>query len=70
MWVIALGLDKVDRQLQKGNISVASCDEYSGEYVELNQFDYRNKKMGCLLRESFQELNFTGITVRNILFQQ
>ena len=34
-----------------------------GNLVKLENFDYQNKMMGCILRESFHEVNFTGITV-------
>ena len=63
MWAIALGLDIADKWSKEiENVSV--CDDQQGEYVTLDQFNYTNKKMGCLLRESFQSINFTGITVR------
>ena len=35
-----------------------------GDLVPLEMFDYRNKKLGCLLKESMDETNFLGISVR------
>ena len=34
-----------------------------GDLVPLEQFDYRNKKLGCLLQESMDEVSFLGVTV-------
>ena len=34
-----------------------------GDLVPLEQFDYGNKKLGCLLQESMDEVFFLGVTV-------
>ena len=40
------------------------CSDLEGDLVPLEMFDYRNKKLGCLLKESMDETNFLGISVR------
>ena len=34
-----------------------------GNLVPLEEFDYHNKKMGCLLKERMDEVFFHGVTV-------
>ena len=34
-----------------------------GELVPLEEFDYHNEKLGCLIQESMDELKFLGISV-------
>ena len=58
---MAIGLDNAMKQIAMGNAS--GCEKLSGDLVPLEQFDYTNDKMGCLLRQGFAEVNFLGITV-------
>ena len=58
---MAIGLDNAMKQIAMGNDS--GCEKLSGDLVPLEQFDYTNDKMGCLLRQGFAEVNFLGITV-------
>ena len=39
------------------------CAGMEGDLVPLEQFDYGNKKLGCLLQESMDEVFFLGVTV-------
>ena len=39
------------------------CEDYPGELVPLEEFDYHNDKMGCVLRRSMGNVDFAGITV-------
>ena len=41
----------------------SGCEDYPGELVPLEEFNYRNKMMGCVLRSSIENLKFAGITV-------
>ena len=61
MWSIAIGLDIASKKITAGNDS--GCENLNGELVPLEMFDYRNEKLGCIMRKSFDEIMFTGITV-------
>ena len=61
VWAMALGLDKASERVRFGNDS--GCEDLYGDLVPLEQFNYSNVKMGCVLKESFGETNFKGITV-------
>ena len=66
MWAMALGLHNASMRIRMNDSS--GCDDHPGELVPLEEFDYLNDKMGCVLRESFQQVNFHGITVILIHF--
>ena len=61
MWSVAIGLDIASKKITAGNDS--GCENLFGELVPLEMFDYRNEKLGCIMRKSFDEVMFTGITV-------
>ena len=65
VWTLAVGLDSVERWVKDGvpDRVNRTCEDRVGELVTLDQFNYRNKKMGCLLHEAISSVNFTGITV-------
>ena len=42
------------------------CADMEGDLVPLEQFDYGNKKLGCLLQESMDEVFFLGVTVSHV----
>ena len=65
MWAMALGLHNA-AEMANINDSIG-CDDQPGELVSLNNFDYLNDKMGCVLRKSFQQVNFLGVTVSRIM---
>lgn len=62
MWVVAYGLDLVDKWMKNGT-TISECEAYAGELVSLHHFNYTNEKMGCYLRRGFHEVNILGITV-------
>ncbi len=64
MWVVAYGLDLVDRWAQNGTI-ISDCDDnkYPGELVRLYNFNHTNRRMGCYMEKAFHEVKITGITV-------
>ncbi len=68
-WAMAQGLHIASEKVSMNDSS--GCDDLLGELVPLENFDYMNDKMGCVLRKSFQQVNFHGITVsetkRNVL---
>lgn len=61
IWSLALALDKVTNRVANGNDS--GCGHLRGALVPLEFFDYANEKMGCILRQSIDEVEFSGVTV-------
>ena len=62
MWAIAIGLHNALVHVAR-NDSIG-CDQKSGKLVPLEDFDYDNEKMGCVLLKSFSQASFRGVTVR------
>uniref|UniRef100_A0A1X7VGX3 G-protein coupled receptors family 3 profile domain-containing protein n=1 Tax=Amphimedon queenslandica TaxID=400682 RepID=A0A1X7VGX3_AMPQE len=60
VWAIAVGLDIASKKILFGNET--GCEKLSGEIAPLEYFNYTNKKLGCILKQSFSEVNFLGIT--------
>ena len=61
IWSLAIGLDNAVKRIAVGNDS--GCEELPGDLVPLEEFDYTNEKVGCILKQGFAEVNFLGITV-------
>ena len=61
IWAVALGLEKAVQKISAGNES--GCEDIPGELVPLEHFNYSNTKLGCIIRQSFSEVNFLGVTV-------
>ena len=61
MWSIAIGLDIASKKVIAGN--ECGCEHLYGELVPLEMFDHANEKLGCIIRKSFDEVMFTGVTV-------
>ena len=61
VWAMALGLHYASERVSSNDSS--GCDHLPGKQVPLEDFDYLNEQMGCVLRKSFHQVNFTGITV-------
>lgn len=49
--------------VNNGDISGTGCEELEGDLVELDEFSYRNAKMGCLIHYSLEKTDFRGISV-------
>ena len=63
VWAMALTLQKVSDRVKMNDSS--GCDHFPGELVPLEEFDYQNELMGCLMRRTYYNVNFRGITVSN-----
>ncbi len=61
VWAMALGLHNASERVRVQDSS--GCEDLPGNLVPLEQFDYLNEKLGCVLRNSFQQVSFRGITV-------
>ena len=66
IWTIAQVLNYTEemRINQTSRVSVhENCRDLPGELVPLNEFNYSNAFMGCVIKYNFYEVNFTGVTV-------
>ena len=61
IWAMALGLHNASERVRKNDSS--GCGHLPGELIPLEEFDYQNQMMGCVLQKSIAEVDFTGITV-------
>ena len=50
--------------LRTKNINGTGCENISGSLVPLEQFEYSNEKMGCLIQHNIQIATFSGVSVR------
>ena len=66
IWSLAIGLDNAVKRIAMGNDS--GCEGLPGDLVPLEEFDYTNERVGCILRQGFAEVNFLGITVSCYVF--
>ena len=67
MWALAMGLHNASDLLSRNDSS--GCDHLPGQLVPLEEFDYQNERMGCVLRRGFSQVHFSGITVRLLLYK-
>ena len=61
VWSFVLGLDKATKKIARRNDS--GCENVPGDLVPLEYFNYTNEKLGCIMRQSFSEVQFIGVTV-------
>ena len=64
-WAMALGLHAASERVRMNDSS--GCGHLPGELVPLEEFDYHNERMGCVLHDSFHQVDFNGITVSHYL---
>ena len=62
IWTLALALNKTE-EMRLNNITTERCSDLTGELVPLSQFNYSNAYMGCIIKEHFHKVNFTGVSV-------
>ncbi len=63
IWALAKALNKTQGMVDSRDISGSGCEETPGELVDLNMFNYSNGLMGCIIRWSLTQTNFTGVVV-------
>ena len=63
IWVIALALNNTMLMVRSGDISQTGCSNVPGSLVPLEEFEYNNEKMGCLIQWNLQQTNFSGVSV-------
>ena len=67
MWALALMLNYTEemrlQNVSKYDSQLGKCHNLNGELVPLNEFRYSNALMGCVMKENYYKLNFTGMLV-------
>ena len=64
VWTLALALNRTqDMFLDNTNVSEIGCGGLDGGLVPLEQFNYSNGVMGCVVRWNLQQTNFSGVSV-------
>ena len=63
LWVLALALNNTIAMIDNGDVHGTGCDGVPGSLVPLEEFDYSNKKIGCLIQWNIQQTDFSGLTV-------
>ena len=63
LWVLALALNHTIAMIDSGDTSGTGCDGVPGSLAPLEEFDYSNKKIGCLIQWNIQQTDFSGLTV-------
>lgn len=67
MWTVAQVLNYTEEMrlnnLPKEANEFEKCANLSGELVPLNEFNYSNAFMGCVMKNNFYKINFTGVSV-------
>ena len=64
VWILAGALNRTTAMVKSGNINGTGCENITGSLVPLDQFQYSNEKMGCIIQYNIQITNFTGVSVR------
>ena len=66
IWVLALALNKTMTMISSGDISETNCGNIPGSLVPLEQFNYSNEKVGCLIQWNLQQTSFNGVSVSDL----
>ena len=66
VWAMALGLNKTAERVAQ--LDDSGCEDLSGDIVPLEDFDYSNEKMGCILRQSIGSITFDGLSVSHMFY--
>ena len=69
LWALAFALNRTMTMVESGDINGTDCQEAHGSLVPLHEFTYENEMMGCLIKWSLHQTNFSGVTVCNTLSQ-
>ena len=63
IWVLAIALNKTMTMINSTNINETNCENISGSLVPLEDFDYTNEQVGCLIQWNLQQTSFNGVSV-------
>ena len=63
VWAMAFALNATTSTINSQDISNTGCENASGMLVSLEEFNYTNKKLGCLIQFHLQNTYFIGVSV-------
>ena len=64
IWALALALNRTqDMFLSNSSVTEIGCGGLDGGLVPLEQFNYSNGVMGCVIRWNLEQTNFSGVSV-------
>ena len=65
IWALAIAFNETMMMVEAGNTSIegTGCENATGSLVPLENFTYKNEKMGCLIQWNLQRTNFSGVSV-------
>ena len=63
LWVLALALNHTDAMIRGSDVGGTGCETVPGSLVPLEEFNYTNAKIGCLIRWNIQCTNLSGLSV-------
>ena len=63
IWGFALALNATKSMIEANNFSESGCENVKGELVPLENFNYTNERMGCLINWNLRQTNFSGVSV-------
>ena len=69
LWTLATVLNYTETmRVENGSKpELQKCRHLPGELVPLNEFNYPNAFMGCVMKENYHRVNFTGVSVSTIV---
>ena len=65
VWALAEALNKTE-EMRNHNQNISNCTDFEGELVPLDQFNYSNGLMGCVLKYNLHQTDFLGVSVCNV----
>ena len=68
MWTVAVVLNYTEEMRPQNNMSKTAagfeaCAHLEGELVLLNEFNYSNAFMGCVMKNNYYKVNFSGASI-------
>ena len=62
VWTLAEVLKYTEKNRTSSEVP-EDCTHLHGNLVPLDEFNYSNALMGCVIKENYKRINFTGLTV-------
>ena len=68
VWALAAALNATEEMRGSDEmVNQTNCKELVGELVPLNEFNYSNEFMGCVLKYNLQQTDFLGVSVSEVV---
>ena len=70
-WALALALNKTKEMVELNDFNVTGCEGSNNHLQSLENFEYSNGLMGCIIRYNLIQTDFVGVSVserNNIYF--